>query len=55
MVVSFLLPQALGNRVAVWGTGVESDQHSTPEDLAHVFPIIIANEGTGDYAHPYLL
>lgn len=53
--VSFLLPQALGNRVAGWGSRAESDQCATLEDLPQVFPDIFASEGMGNFAHPHLL
>lgn len=44
-----------GNRVAAWGSGAESDQCTTLEDLPQVFPVIVTSEGTGDFAHPHLL
>lgn len=53
--VGFLLPQVLGNRVAAWGSGAESDECVTLEDLPQVFPVSFASEGTRDFAHPHLL
>lgn len=50
---SFLLPQALGNRVVAWGSNMESDYF--PEDLPWVFSVIVASEEMGYFAHPHLL
>lgn len=53
--VSFLLPQALGNRVASWRSGVDSDQLPPLRIFLRFSPAIFASEGIGDFAHPHLL
>lgn len=53
--VSFVLPQVMGNKVAAWGSGAEGDQCTSFEDLPQVLLVIVATEGTGDFIHPHLL